>query len=63
MEHENHDPILSPKDMCDDANISMSTWRRNYRRKLKIIHMSPRRIGARRSNWRKALDQNAEQAD
>jgi hypothetical protein len=52
------DPILSPEEMCEDANISMATWRRSYRNKLRIIQLSPRRIGARQSNWRQTLEQN-----
>ena len=56
------DPILSPEEMCEDSNISMATWRRNYRHKLPIIRISPRRIGARRSAWLKALEQNTERA-
>jgi hypothetical protein len=57
------DPILSPQEMADDAGISEATWYRNYRYhpKLKIIQMSPRRIGARKSDWRRALDQRAKQ--
>jgi hypothetical protein len=56
------DPILAPKEMCEDANISMATWVRNYRHnpQLKIMRLSPRRIGARQSNWRKVLEQNVE---
>jgi hypothetical protein len=54
------DPILSPQEMCADGGFSMATWRRNYRHKLKIIRLSPRRIGARRSNWRKTLEENTE---
>ena len=49
------DPIWSPQQMCDDAGISMDTWRRNYRHELPIIQLSKRRIGARRSAWRAAL--------
>jgi hypothetical protein len=56
------DPILSPQEMCEDASISMATWRRNYRHKLKIIRLSPRRIGARQSNWRETLEENTERA-
>jgi hypothetical protein len=58
------DPILSPEEMCEDGNISMATWRRTYRQhpKLKIIRMSPRRIGARQSNWRETLEENTERA-
>jgi hypothetical protein len=55
-----NDPILSPKMMCDEANISLDTWRRVYRNKLPIIKLSPKRIGARQSAWRKALEQNTE---
>ena len=56
------DPILSPEMMCEDANISMATWRRTYRDKLPIIRISPRRIGARQSVWRQTLEQNTERA-
>jgi hypothetical protein len=56
------DPILSPEEMCEDGNISIATWRRNYRHKLPIIRISPRRIGARRSAWLRALEQNTERA-
>jgi hypothetical protein len=45
------DPIISPRAMCEDADISKATWYRHYRPKLKIIRLSPRRIGARQSNW------------
>jgi hypothetical protein len=64
METE-HDPILSPEAMCEDANISMDTWRRHYRHhpKLKIMRLSPRRIGARQSNWREVLEQNTERSE
>jgi hypothetical protein len=51
------DPILSPEEMCRDAGISMATWRRVYRDKLNIVRMSPRRIGARRSNWHRVLEE------
>jgi hypothetical protein len=54
------DPVLSPEQMCLDGNISMSTWRREYRHKLNIIKLSPRRIGARQSNWRRVLDQQTQ---
>jgi hypothetical protein len=57
-----YDPILSPEAMCDDAGISMSTWRRHYRHKLPIEHLSPRRIGCRQSKWRAALKSEREQA-
>jgi hypothetical protein len=54
------DPILTPRDMCEDAKISMATWRRTYRDKLEIVRVSPRRIGARRSKWLSALQENTE---
>jgi hypothetical protein len=56
------DPILSPQEMCADAHISEATWYRVYRYhpKLKIIWLSPRRIGARRSNWQQVLEEQAE---
>jgi hypothetical protein len=57
------DPILSPRDMCEDGDISKATWYRHYRLKLKIIRLSPRRIGARRSNWRSVIEANAERQD
>jgi hypothetical protein len=52
------DPVLSEAEMAADGNISRATWRRNYRHDpdLKIIQISPRRIGARQSNWRKVLE-------
>ncbi|MCE3247478.1 MAG: hypothetical protein K0R41_1303 [Geminicoccaceae bacterium] len=53
-------PILSPEAMCEDGDISMSTWRRNYRFTLPIIRISPRRIGVRQSDWRKALEEATE---
>jgi len=56
------DPILSPADMCDDAGISMATWRRTWRTRLPIIQLSAKRIGCRQSAWRAALEQTAEQA-
>jgi hypothetical protein len=55
------DPILSPQEMAQDAGINLATWRRNYRDKLPIIQISPRRIGARKSDWRRELDQRAKQ--
>lgn len=51
------DPLLSPEEMCRDAGISMATWRRNWRHRLPIVRISPRRIGVRRSVWRAALEQ------
>ena len=59
------DPVLSPRDMCEDGDISRATWVRNYRNhpKLKIMRTSPRRIGARQSNWREVLEQTAERRD
>jgi hypothetical protein len=56
------DPIVSPAWMADDADISEATWYRNYRYhpKLKIIQISPRRIGARLSNWRQVVAEQAE---
>ena len=50
------DPILSPREMAADAGVSLSTWERNYRRRIEILRISPRRIGAKRSVWRKALE-------
>jgi hypothetical protein len=58
---ETEDPILSPSDMCRDGRISKATWYRHYRPKLKIIRLSPRRIGARRSEWQSVIEANAEQ--
>jgi hypothetical protein len=49
------DPVLSPQEMADDAGISLITWRRNYRDRLPILQISPRRIGCRQSQWRAAL--------
>ena len=59
------DPIMSPRAMARDAGISMATWVRNYRYhpKLKIIRLSPHRIGARRSNWREVVDQQTESSE
>jgi hypothetical protein len=62
METE-HDPVMTPEEMCRDGNISMDTWRRHYRHKLPIIRLSPRRIGARRSAWFRALEQNTERTE
>jgi hypothetical protein len=59
MEAE-QDPVLTPEEMCRDANISMATWVRHYRHKLPIIRLSPRRIGVRRSAWLRTLEQNTE---
>jgi hypothetical protein len=58
------DPILSPAEMATDGNISEATWYRNYRYhpKLRIIQISPRRIGARQSNWRQVLEEQTEGA-
>ncbi len=56
------DPILSPREMWQDAGISKATWMRHYRHRLEIIRLSPRRIGARQSAWRRLLEQSAEQA-
>jgi hypothetical protein len=55
------DPILSPREMWEDANISKATWVRHYRHhpKLKIMRLAPRRIGARQSNWRETLESQA----
>jgi hypothetical protein len=49
------DPILSPAEMAEDGNISVATWNRNYRHRLPVIQISPRRIGVRRSAWLRAL--------
>jgi hypothetical protein len=60
------DPVMSPREMCQDAGVSMATWRRTYRKPLAVagalIRLSPRRIGARQSKWREALEQNAERS-
>jgi hypothetical protein len=50
--------------MATDGNISEATWYRNYRYhpKLRIIQISPRRIGARQSNWRQVLEEQTEGA-
>jgi hypothetical protein len=60
-----HDPVMTPGEMCQDGNISMDTWRRHYRNhpKLKIMRLSPRRIGARQSNWRAVLEETVERAE
>ena len=57
------DPILSPEEMALDGDISLATWRRNFRNdpQLTVIQLSPRRIGARQSNWRQVLEQRAKQ--
>jgi hypothetical protein len=51
------DPIMSPAEMAVDAGISIATWYRHYRPKLPIIKISARRVGARRSEWLRALEQ------
>ena len=58
------DPILSPEEMATDAGVSGATWYRNYRHhpNLRIIQISPRRIGARQSNWRQVLAKQTEKA-
>ena len=60
---EPQDPILSPQEMADDAGISLATWRRNFRNdpQLEIMQVTPRRIGARQSEWQRTLDQRAKQ--
>ena len=62
MKDQPQDPIRSPEWMATDADISLATWHRRYRRhpKLKIIQVSPRRIGARQSNWRRVLEEQTE---
>ena len=54
---QSEDPILSPHEMWIDGGMSETTWYREYRYhpKLEIIQISPRRIGARQSNWRQLL--------
>jgi hypothetical protein len=58
------DPFMSPTEMCQDARISMATWRRTYRKSLAaagdLFRLSPGRIGVRRSSWRRALERNVE---
>jgi hypothetical protein len=53
------DPLLGPDDMASDANISTTTWSRTWRRDPRVvaelIHVSTRRIGMRRSAWRRIL--------
>jgi hypothetical protein len=51
------DPVLSPREMALDAGISLKTRHRNYRHTLRILYLSPKRIGVRQSEWRKALEQ------
>jgi hypothetical protein len=48
--------------MAADGRMSEATWYRNYRYHpdLKIIWISPRRIGARFSNWRRVLEAQTE---
>jgi hypothetical protein len=56
------DPVMSPAAMAEDADISLKTWYRHYRDKLPIIQISPRRIGCRQSEWRRALEAERKQA-
>jgi hypothetical protein len=60
------DPMLSPREMWQDANISKATWVRHYRPKLEqlglLIWLSPRRCGTRRSKWRALLDSQTQKA-
>jgi len=50
-----YDPILSPADMCSEAKISLSTWRRQFRHTLPVVQLSPKRVGVRASAWRAEL--------
>jgi hypothetical protein len=54
LRRESDDPVLSPDEMCEDIGICRPSWYRHWRYhpKLKILHVTKRRIGARRSNWR-----------
>jgi hypothetical protein len=56
------DPVMCPAAMAEDADISLSTWYRHYRKRLPIIKISPKRIGCRQSAWRAALEAEAERA-
>ena len=49
------DPILTPADMCSEAKISLSTWRRQFRHTLPVVRLSPKRVGVRASAWRAEL--------
>ena len=59
---EPEDPILSPAKMAADGDMSEATWYATIGTipRLKIIQVSPRRIGARHSNWRQVLDEQTE---
>jgi predicted DNA-binding transcriptional regulator AlpA len=59
MTYQERDPVLSIKQMCQDAGISKATWYRRWAPVLPIVQVSPRRRGTRQSAWRAALDANA----
>src|SRR5262245_56650580 len=59
MTYQERDPILSIKQMCQDAGISKATWYRRWAPVLPIVQVSPRRCGTRQSAWRAALDAKA----
>jgi hypothetical protein len=41
--------------MCQDAGISMTSWRRHFRDRLPVVQITSRHIGVRQSAWRQAL--------
>jgi hypothetical protein len=51
-----HDPVLSPAEACVELGISKSTWLRHWRHKVRLVKLSPKRIGVRRSDLRAALE-------
>jgi hypothetical protein len=55
------DPFLSPQEMCQDAGISLPTWRRHWRHRLPITWLSSRRMGVRQSDWQAALETQVEE--
>ena len=56
MTDQERDPVLSIKQMCQDAGISKATWYRRWAPVLPIVQVSPRRRGTRQSAWRAALN-------
>jgi hypothetical protein len=43
------DPVLSPREACEELGISIASWKRHWRWQVPIVRLSPGRVGVRRS--------------
>jgi len=57
------DPVMSPREMEEEAGISRATWNRQFRHVLPVVRLSSKRIGVRRSHWLAELERRTGKAD